>query len=385
MARRLRDVRADLDRQAGEAAARLRAAAPPGNGKHAPPPSVNGTDRDPFADAVDLTDLLDADLPDPEFVADGLLPKGLVILAAKPKVGKSWKVLQTAICIVSGRPCLGTVTTRRAPVLYLALEDTRHRIRSRSKKLIAGLGWSPSRGLTTLTSFPRAGSGGLAKLAEWFADHPGGVVIIDTLAKFRDPRKGRDSYEADYEACGQLKALADAHGGLIVVVLHTRKCPAVDPFDEVSGTLGLTGAADATMVLDRERGAVTGTLYVTGRDLADTTLTLGWDADHGIWTVTSRDDGIHRTERPGSESGSDRCVRWLEGLMAGYAWPDAELVKSAKLNGFSEWQLRSAKDKLREREDGPRLCSTIRGKGGAWWNWLGEKGNPPPDRPQLEE
>jgi hypothetical protein len=45
--------------------------------------------------------------------------------------------------------------------------------------------------------------------------------------------------------------------------------PADDPFDELSGTTGLLGAADTGMVLRRERGSKKATLYVTGRDLEE--------------------------------------------------------------------------------------------------------------------
>ncbi len=355
---------------------------PSANGVHPPP---RWSDRDPFADAVDVAELLATDLPEPEFVAAGVLPRGLVILAARPKVGKSWWVYLAALAIADGRPFLGAVPTRRLPVLYLALEDTRHRLRSRAAKILAGLKWPPppKRQLTALTTFPRAGNGGLARLAEWFAEHPGGVVVIDTLAKFRDPPKGGGSYSEDYEVCGQLKALADAHGGLVLIVHHTRKSAAADPFDEVSGTLGITGAAVATLVLDRERGGGTGTLYLTGRDLADATLVLTWDAEHGLWTAGDRSDGIHRAEKDTtSGSGSDRCEAWLEKFLAGHAWPDGELSEAAALQGYTERQLRTAKERLRGRTDGPRLFSKKRGFGaGEWWNWMGTRGEPPPDRP----
>jgi hypothetical protein len=50
----------------------------------------------------------------------------------------------------------------------------------------------------------------------------------------------------------------------IVVVHHTRKGGSEgDPFEKVSGTLGLTGAADTTIVLDRDGNGAT--LYGRGR------------------------------------------------------------------------------------------------------------------------
>ena len=52
-----------------------------------------------------------------------------------------------------------------------------------------------------------------------------------------------------------------------VVVHHIRKQNDSDVFNKVSGTTGLTGSADATFVLEKEkRASDTAKLYVTGRD-----------------------------------------------------------------------------------------------------------------------
>ena len=72
----------------------------------------------------------------------------------------------------------------------------------------------------------------------------------DVLAVFKGatPAKSRETlYEADYTAMKGLQSLAMATGVAIVVVHHTRKSGAEDdPFETVSGTLGLSGAADTT-------------------------------------------------------------------------------------------------------------------------------------------
>ena len=53
----------------------------------------------------------------------------------------------------------------------------------------------------------------------------------------------------------------------VIVVHHIRKQNDSDVFNKVSGTTGLTGSADATFVLEKEkRASDTARLYVTGRD-----------------------------------------------------------------------------------------------------------------------
>lgn len=219
----------------------------------------------------------------------------------------------------------------------------------------------------------------LAALAKWYDAHPGGLVIVDTLARFRDLHRGRgNSYLEDYGAIAPLKELADRHCGAVLVIHHTRKDVSDDPFDEVSGTLGINGAADSLLVLDRVRGQDAGTLYLTGRDLADETLTLAWQ-DSGVWSLTGRADGIERMERPQKPKREEECAGWLGTFLGEYAWPDAEVSAAARDKGFSESVLKRAKTLLRKAE--PALVSAQREFGGEWWNWLGEKGKPPGDRP----
>ena len=67
-----------------------------------------------------------------------------------------------------------------------------------------------------------------------------------------------------------MKALADRNGICLLVIHHLRKMTDEDPFNRLSGTNGLTGAADGTLILMRNRRQDgTATLYATGRDIED--------------------------------------------------------------------------------------------------------------------
>ena len=61
----------------------------------------------------------------------------------------------------------------------------------------------------------------------------------------------------------------------MVLIHHTRKMTADDPFDTISGTQGIGGAADAMLLLARADGG--GTLFVCGRDLEEHTLTMTFE------------------------------------------------------------------------------------------------------------
>lgn len=84
--------------------------------------------------------LLALDIPDPEFIVDELLTPGLTIMAGKPKTGKSWLAYSLAVDVAVGRPVLGHFPSVPTGVLYLTLEDTAQRARSR---LLTVLGTEP--------------------------------------------------------------------------------------------------------------------------------------------------------------------------------------------------------------------------------------------------
>src|SRR5699024_11303664 len=52
-----------------------------------------------------------------------------------------------------------------------------------------------------------------------------------------------------------IKDFADRHSLAVIVVHHIRKQNDSDVFNKVSGTTGLTGSADATFVLEKEKRA----------------------------------------------------------------------------------------------------------------------------------
>ena len=75
----------------------------------------------------------------------------------------------------------------------------------------------------------------------------------------------------------------DPSARLLLLVHHLRKESGSDPLDQVSGTAGLTGAADTVMVLKREPNDPHGLLYVRGRDVHEQEIALEFKDDTGRW------------------------------------------------------------------------------------------------------
>jgi hypothetical protein len=97
--------------------------------------------------------------------------------------------------------------------------------------------------------------------------------------------RGGNEYEQDYAHLAEIKALADRTGIAIVVVHHTRKSESLDPHEDISGTHGISGAVDSTIVLRRERGQHDACLHVTGRDVEEQELALTWDPEYCLWQL----------------------------------------------------------------------------------------------------
>ena len=230
-------------------------------------------------------ELMATEFPPPKWAVPGLLCEGLNLLAGAPKLGKSWLSLGLGAAIANGEPALGAIDVERGPVLYCALEDTGRRLQRRRRQMIAAGGRAAPL-LTIETACPTMSHGGEALLCDWLEDNTHArLVIIDTFAKMRGTdHTGASAYAADYTAAARFKTLADHYNVPFLLIHHVRKQSADDFQDLVSGTNGLTGAVDATLVLKRSRGQADGVLHVTGRDVEEAEYAMSFNAHSGAWT-----------------------------------------------------------------------------------------------------
>jgi hypothetical protein len=230
------------------------------------------------------------------FVIPGYVAAGCTILAGRPKIGKSWMVLDGGLAVARGSTCLGDIQCEQGDVLYLALEDNERRLQSRITKIIGDADEWPAN-FYYATEWPRAEEGGLDKIRAWIAGAAKPrLVIVDVLARFRSAqRRNEQPYEADYRAIAGLQDIASATGVAIVIVHHLRKSGAEsDPFEKVSGTLGLSGAADTVLVLDRDGTGVT--LYGRGRDIEEIESALELNKLTGRWKILGPAAEVHRSD-----------------------------------------------------------------------------------------
>ena len=246
-----------------------------------------------FERGMNAKQLAALELPEPKWVVPGIIPEGLTLMVSKPKFGKSWLCLglgNAVACDGTGK-AFGHIDVESGEALYLALEDSTRRLQSRQAIVSAGA-TQPER-LHFFTEWPRLDKDGALLIEEWIQQHPATrLVMVDTLAKIRPAkRKGGNgsAYDDDYSDIGDLQQIATRHGVAVIVVHHRRKAGSDDVFDSVSGTLGLTGAADTTLVLSRDvklsASNAEAAMHVTGRDVEEQELALRFDKVHCHWLL----------------------------------------------------------------------------------------------------
>lgn len=221
-----------------------------------------------------------------EWAVDGLIPEGYGLIVAPPKAGKSWLVLDLAVACSTGGTTLGGLKAKKRPVLYLALEDGQRRLRERLDKLSAVRNAVPSDDLRMVTEADALEAELLiAQFIDKHADEKP-LIILDTLGKVMPGKSGGDNeYQRDYRFGSKMKALVAAMpGGTLLGIHHTNKGIHDDFQNAVSGTQGIAGAADFTVVINRRRGKDEAVLSITGRDVPEAEYGMTFDA--GIWSIS---------------------------------------------------------------------------------------------------
>ena len=93
-----------------------------------------------------------------------------------------------------------------------------------------------------------------------------------------------------------LKQLADKRHIAILLIHHLRKLHDDDPMNMISGSTGLSGAADSAFVLQKNCAelANAASLHCTGRDIPDRTLKLEFGEEDHVWKLLAGQQNLHR-------------------------------------------------------------------------------------------
>ena len=199
---------------------------------------------------VDAETLLSTPMSKTMFIVDGLISQGVNVISGASKIGKSWLMLWLGLQVAQGNSIWG-LPTLQCDVLYLSLEDTQRRIKDRLYNLTDS---APDNLYFAVTS-GLIGGGLEEQITDFLTEHPATkLVIIDTLQD--------------------------------------------DPFNDVSGSTAIIGAADTNFILRRKRSGNAATLLVSGRDVEYQELTLQFN--DLVWELVERknSEDIHKAELP---------------------------------------------------------------------------------------
>ena len=229
-------------------------------------------------------ELLTADLPPTPWLIPGVIPIGLVILAGRRKLGKSFLALQMAGAIGSdgGGNFLGQ---KVAPgrCLYLALEDTAARLQGRMKMQA----WQQDARVDFALTWPALDDGGLVNLQDELTAGAYNLLVIDTFSRCLTRRQDQNNIGDMTVVMSALQQLAFSRSMSILLLDHHTKAPQTlalaDPVDDLLGSSGKGAVADAVFGLYRPRGQREVKLLGRGRDFDEISLDLRFDAVTGSW------------------------------------------------------------------------------------------------------
>jgi len=257
---------------------------------------------------VNGQDIKEATYPETEFIVPTVIPEGLTLLAAAPKIGKSWFVLQVAAAVSEGSTIFGGIQLphpRR--VLYMALEDSPRRIQKRLD--IMGIDY----GRNVDFIFDLKGNNPAEMISTWFAKYEAQkpIVIVDTYGRTLDGEQDA-TYSRDYAGMANYKSIIPP-GCSLLFVHHTKKADEGDFLQALSGTNGLAGAADTIIVLKRDRLSKDASLSITSREMEEAEHHLNFN-EKAVWTIGDRPASIPTP--PGGTTGAIVTQVLLDSPMA---------------------------------------------------------------------
>lgn len=215
---------------------------------------------------IGVMELLTTEVNEEADIVEDMLPIGVSVFGAPQKIGKTFFCLQLALAVATGRDFIGKKTTK-GHVLYIALEDTKSKLKQRLKRFELPV-------CNNLTIRFESAYNPLFNLDDIICEkkqqHPDlNLIIVDTFAKIR--KNNKTEYDLEYEEASMIHEIGIRHKACVELVTHVKK--AIDysnPFDSIYGSRGLTAAMDSMMVMFRRNIlSKIKELHITGKDIPE--------------------------------------------------------------------------------------------------------------------
>lgn len=238
-----------------------------------------------------ISELLAMPEVEPDWLVDQLFTVGSNgWVAAEPKVGKSWVVLELAYALSTGQPFLGRFSVKQARrVLYVQEEDSLQRVLRRLKKIIKGdpLRDNPSDDFwrwSIRSGFKLDNPAWIELLRQEIESFSAEVIILDVFNRLHGAKEN-DQQEMT-AILNTLIGLSTRYGCSFIVVHHNRKPQQGDDAranQMIRGSGVLAGWAECSLYLKRSKDKDTIIVTPESKDspeLDDFTVALT-DTDNG--------------------------------------------------------------------------------------------------------
>src|SRR5262245_30168325 len=208
---------------------------------------------------VPITQLLEEPLEEVTWVLDEYLPAGgLVLLAGKPKEGKTTLSYEMAVNVARGGPFLGR-QTRKGAVLILALEEHRRDVKMR----LHNLGGSELGNIYVHLGPLNLSATGLHSITDFAGHNNVQLILVDTLSALWDIQNENDTAEVT-QAVKPLLQLARDSGACVLLIHHARKSEG-QYGDEIRGSGALFALVDVALIMKRHEVQTQRSLHAQSR------------------------------------------------------------------------------------------------------------------------
>lgn len=262
----------------------------------------------PKLELTSLADLLAEPDEAIEWLVEDRIPGGsLVLLAGKPKAGKSTLARSLAFCVAAGEPWLGFHVVM-GPVWYLAFEDKRSELRRHFRQM----GATGAELLHVLVG--EAPQQCIQLIEERAKIEKPALIVVDTLQRLIQAKDMNDYAEVTTKFSPLLKLCRET-GAACVVLHHANKFG--DGLDCILGSTALSGSVDNIFILGRgEHERTLESIQRIGDNLEATVVTLDSETGHVALAGSKRDAEIQRAAelilevlREEAETQTERWIR----------------------------------------------------------------------------
>ena len=220
------------------------------------------------------------------WIADGLLPSGMAILAGRAKLGKSRLALQLCVAVATGGLFLGRAVEHGA-CLYVSLEMGQRMLQQRLHEM----GAPADMPLKLYTNWQPADRGGTERLLTEIASRRWRVVVVDTLTRFLGGRVDLNDAGQMTDVLAPLQMESQSQNILLIFVNHHNKMSlrGESYMDLVADSLGSSAVSNVADTLigfykDTERRV----LRIEGREIEPQEVFVAFDTVTCTWQPSER-------------------------------------------------------------------------------------------------